>query len=157
MRRRTFLVAGAAVLLAGCTDTRPDRTQPSGPAKQGDGTLRTDAGPLLKRFPVLGQPAQVRWMSGTLGDDRVPGPSTYWIDAVVTLAPADAQRLRGAAELHDVSLEVIDGVRAQVPSGRLQGGPALDAALAAQGWEVHGGLVQGTDVLVLVARGGQDA
>lgn len=40
--------------------------------------------PLTKRFSVLADPREVQWMSGTYGNPRNPGPSTYWIDAVIT-------------------------------------------------------------------------
>ncbi|MGH3924653.1 MAG: hypothetical protein ACRDTT_17630, partial [Pseudonocardiaceae bacterium] len=53
--------------------------------KSGSGELRTDEEPLTKRFSVLEAPLEVRWMSGTYGSSRNPGPSTYWIDAVITL------------------------------------------------------------------------
>ena len=55
------------------------------------GGLRTDSDPLTKRYAVLGTPRGVTWVSGTVGDERVPGPSTYWIDAVVVLAVAVEQ------------------------------------------------------------------
>lgn len=56
--------------------------------KSGTGQMRTDAEPVLKRFPLLGRPQALKWMSGTMGDSRVPGPSTYWIDVIADL-PAD--------------------------------------------------------------------
>ena len=62
--------------------------------KQGDGKLREEASPLTSRFPALGTPIKVRWMSGTLGTS--PGPSTYWIDAVVWVTPEVGQQLRAS-------------------------------------------------------------
>ncbi|MCL2490908.1 MAG: hypothetical protein FWF36_09375, partial [Propionibacteriaceae bacterium] len=49
------------------------------------GQRRTDLEPLTKRFPLLGSPVAAIWYSGQMGDDSIPGPTTYWIDAVVTL------------------------------------------------------------------------
>lgn len=51
--------------------------------KSGDGVLGADIEPLTKRFAELGTPVKVHWKSGTLGSDAAPGPSSYWIDAVV--------------------------------------------------------------------------
>ncbi len=56
--------------------------------------MRTDLEPLTKRFSALGGPVSATWMSGTMGDARVPGPSTYWLDAIVELAPMRARDLR---------------------------------------------------------------
>ena len=71
-------------------------------AKDGTGSVRHDLEPLTKRFSALATPISATWMSGTLSGDS-PGPSTYWIDGVVTLRPEVAQSLRalGAAAAPD--------------------------------------------------------
>lgn len=56
--------------------------------------VRTDRDPLAKRFPRLGAFTGVHWLGGTLGDDRAPGPSTYFIEAVVALPPGVGARLQ---------------------------------------------------------------
>lgn len=58
--------------------------------------VRTDPSPVTRRFPDLGTPVAVSWIGGTLGDDRVPGPSRFFVDAVVSLADGDAARLLAA-------------------------------------------------------------
>ncbi len=55
--------------------------------------VRTDREPIADRFPRLGSFVDAHWVGGRLGDDRAPGPSTYFIEAVVTLGPDDAARL----------------------------------------------------------------
>jgi len=62
--------------------------------KSGTGETRTDLEPLTKRFSALGDPVAATWISGTMGSSDVPGPSTYWIDAVVEVTPAQADELR---------------------------------------------------------------
>lgn len=52
--------------------------------KEGSGEIRTDLTPLIERFPALEDAQSARWLSGTYGG-IAPGPSTYWIDAVVDL------------------------------------------------------------------------
>jgi hypothetical protein len=126
--------------------------------KNGTGELRSELEPLLKRFPLLGRPVGAKWMSGTMGDARVPGPSTYWIDAVVQLQGEHAAWLRkqyavlpapaGAAP------DVVAGLRPQLqqlPQGAWESSAALDAALSQQGF-VAKALLSG-DQLVLVALG----
>jgi hypothetical protein len=120
--------------------------------KNNDGTLRRDAGPLLKRFPGLGSPDAVAWAGGTTGTGA-PGPSTYWIDAVVTLSAADAQRLSVlGTEPVDRPPTLVTQVAPEVPAGPWRGSPSLDQAMAAPGWEVHAYLADGA-VLVLTGVG----
>ncbi|QYN41035.1 hypothetical protein K1T35_47695 (plasmid) [Pseudonocardia sp. DSM 110487] len=61
--------------------------------------MRTDRTPIAERFPRLGSFVEVRWVGGRAGDERVPGPSTYFIEAVVTLSPDDVARLASSFEL----------------------------------------------------------
>lgn len=117
--------------------------------------MRTDTDPLISRFPALGQPTSVRWQSGTLGDDRVPGPSTYWIDAVVTLDPGTADSLRAeyAPAAGGPAPDLVAEVAAAAPSGELIRSDSLDSALSRGGWDVDAWLVEGQDVLVLSGIG----
>jgi hypothetical protein len=121
--------------------------------KNGTGELRSDLPPLLKRFPLLGRPDGVQWMSGTMGDPRVPGPSTYWIDAVVQLQPEHAAWLRRqyAVQPGGDRPDVVDGLRALLPAGPWSRSAALDAALSQQGF--GGKAYLSGDRLVLVAMG----
>lgn len=60
--------------------------------------VRTDRQPIADRFPQLGSFVDTHWVGGRLGDDWVPGPSTYFIEAVVTLSPDDVARLESGYE-----------------------------------------------------------
>jgi hypothetical protein len=55
--------------------------------------VRTDREPIADRFPQLGSFVDAHWVGGRLGDEQMPGPSTYFIEAVVTLDPDDLARL----------------------------------------------------------------
>lgn len=87
--------------------------------KNGTGELRTDLEPLTSRFTAIGTPVAASWMSGTTGDDRVPGPSTYWIDAIITLDAQTAKSLRNdfSAEVVEDVPPVVDGLVADLPDG----------------------------------------
>lgn len=138
----------------------PGAREPSMPLagiaqKHGTGVLRSELEPLQKRYPLLGRPLGAVWMSGTMGDARVPGPSTYWIDAVVTLQPEHAAALRRqfavAPAAASESPDVVAGLRPHLPAGPWQRSGALDAALSQQGLPCRA-LFSG-DRLVLMALG----
>jgi hypothetical protein len=86
------LLVGCAAL-AGCQEPE-ESVRPTGAEKIAAAEVRTDREPIEKRFPQLGAFTGVHWLGGTLGDDRVPGPSTYFIEAAVELRPEDAAALR---------------------------------------------------------------
>lgn len=155
-RRRSLLGAAGALLLAGCTipgDNTRGTTMPAA-QKQGDGRLRTDTEPLTKRFPALGAPTRVAWMSGTMSSSGAPGPTTYWIDAVVWLDATAAETLRATnPTATGVSPALVEGVRSQVPAGTLLTGDGLAAAFQSADWWPEAYLVEGQDVVVLIAKG----
>ena len=160
-------VAGAVLLLAlaGCDRIAPAPAAPdprkatmplaSIAQKNGTGALRSELEPLLKRFPPLGRPLGAKWMSGTMGDARVPGPSTYWIDAVVMLQPEHAASLRRQYAVTPAaaneSPDVVAGLRPHLPAGPWQRSDALDAALSQLAFPCKA-LLSG-DQLVLMALG----
>lgn len=141
------LVAVAAGLtLTACEPAEPITRDPA-PAhptaaaqysspKNGSGELRTDVEPLLTRFPTLSATTEAQWMSGTMGSNRVPGPSTYWIDAVVTLPAAEHAELEDQGPLTpgalpaDFSPELMDSL----PDAELRGSTALDAVFSEGGF-----------------------
>lgn len=140
----------AAVALVGC------QGQEQRPAvKWGPGEVRTDLEPLVQRFPVLGTPSAARWMSGAYGRADVPGPSTYWIDAVVTLSAADVERVEATYAPTDQgrSPDVVEGMRGRLPEGPFLTGDALDAAFAHERWYASAYLDRKSGELVLVATG----
>lgn len=151
--RMAAVVVALAAVLGACVWTDPAGTNRVA-TKQQDGGLRTDPAPLTKRFAALGTPVDVRWASGTMSDGGAPGPTTYWIDAVVTLSPAVASGLRPYAGSAPSAPPSLVGVVAQsLPTGALRTSAELDARLAAPNWQVHGYLVEGTDVLILTGVG----
>ena len=176
LRVRSAIGLTAALLIAvavatGCTASpaAPDRASasqsvttggtthtPTGAAsKSGDGTLRTDLEPLTTRFAALGAPVSAQWSSGTMGDSRVPGPSTYWIDAVVVVSPDVASRL-ATLEVgpSNAAPDLVPDVAALGPSGELLTSPGLQAAFAIPDWAVTPYLVSGTNTVVIAAVGG---
>ncbi|WP_300080178.1 hypothetical protein [Propioniciclava sp.] len=130
----------------------PTSTASSNAQKQGDGALRTDLEPLTSRFPVLGQPVSAQWMSGTLGDSRLPGPSTYWIDAIVVVTPEVAAELAPLAS-ETGTPDLVAGVAELVPPGTLRTSEQIDARFSTDTWWVDAYLVEGSDTVVLAARG----
>jgi hypothetical protein len=160
-RRRVIVVAAvtAAAVLVGVAGYRVltdgDAAETGGAVKSGTGELRSDLDPLVKRFPVLGEPSEARWMSGTYGRSDVPGPSTYWIDAVVTLAPEKVEQLRSAyaPTANGKTPDVTDGMRGQLPSGPFLTGDALDAAFGRERWHASAYLDPDSGEIVLVATG----
>jgi hypothetical protein len=101
MRPCAVAAVCAALLLGavgGCAGTPPPPAPGGAVASVDEATdVRTDRAPIASRFPRLGEFRAVHWVSGRLGDDRVPGPSTYFIEAVVELTPADASALAAGA------------------------------------------------------------
>jgi hypothetical protein len=123
--------------------------------KRGDGTLRTDAAPLTSRFSVLGEPPEAFWMAGTYGDPRVPGPSTYWIDAVVTLSAdrVDALVTEHSPEPTNEAPDVVDAMVQYLPPGPFHTSEALDDAFNEGRWWARVYLDPYASKLVLVATG----
>lgn len=117
--------------------------------------VRSDLAPLLRRFPALGQPVRAVWQSGTTGDDRVPGPTTYWIDAVVTLSPDTAARLRQTHSLtSSAEPAATPGVAAAIPAGvSWLTGRDLAVELSGDGWGCRAFLAADGDTLVLLGTG----
>ncbi|MEO7447860.1 MAG: hypothetical protein ABI336_06245 [Humibacillus sp.] len=128
-------------------------TEATGQRKTGTGEVRHDLDPLTKRFSALGTPVSATWMSGTL-DSSAPGPSTYWIDAVVQLSPETAATLRDASPTPTAETpEVEGGVRAALPSGQLLRSGDLDALFAQGPFRAKAYLSAGSDTVVLVSLG----
>lgn len=163
--RAAALVAACLALtgLAGCgsspqapaqTLRQNGSTMSSQTAQRGTpGPVRTDPDPLTSRFPALGVPRSVTWHSGTLGD--APGPTSYWLDAVVELAPDAATTLRAAGDLQPVAAPELDAALASaVPAGTWRGGRSLDKVATGGGFSGTAFLADDAAVLVLRVRGG---
>jgi hypothetical protein len=154
-------VLAAALLLASCTSgSAGPPASPSFPpsaTRSAPGPVRHDPPPLTTRFAALGDPIAVTWQSGTTGDGSVPGPSTYWIDAVVAVQPTVAAGLHDTAGLTgadppELSAELL----AAAGSGPWQTGDAVNAAFSTAGFATQAYLGAGS-VVVLRAIGSGDA
>lgn len=139
---------------SGCVAAVTDPVSPTivEATKTGSGEIRHDLAPLVKRVPALADARAATWYSGTLGDS--PGPSTYWIDAVVTLPATRATTLRAELDLDDLGTapDVVDGLRPLLPE-QLLAGDQLDAEYAAGGWLVTTALGAKDPVLVITLIG----
>ncbi|MFB8282853.1 hypothetical protein [Nocardia colli] len=93
-------------------------------------TVRSDPETLIKYFPLIGHPTSVSWI-GWNNSSGVPGPTIYWVDAVVELDPATAAELRSRyAPTETVAAPTLkDGLRQAVPAATYVTGPQFDAAL----------------------------
>ncbi|GAA1337139.1 hypothetical protein GCM10009660_18710 [Catellatospora bangladeshensis] len=127
----------------------------TGAVKAGTGELREDLDPLRERFPPLVGAIGARWLSGAYGRGGAPGPSTYWIDAVVALPAEEVRRLVAAhgPTAQGRSPEVVDGLRDRLPAGPFLTGEALDRAFGHERWTVSAYLDEQAGQVVLVATG----
>jgi len=125
-------------------------------SKATDGVERHDLGPLVSRVPELAVASEATWYSGTVGDPRVPGPSTYWIDAVVTLPRVVMETILGQYDFAqaDVPADLIPELLPEVPNGRLMSSEALNASWSYFPWFVSVYVSEGTDRLVVLIIGG---
>ncbi|MCT1354799.1 MULTISPECIES: hypothetical protein [unclassified Gordonia (in: high G+C Gram-positive bacteria)] len=148
-RLTAVAVAGVAGfgLLAGCAPSVPVDRDPipsvstSAPASTKIVTAgpQRDERPVMRRFPLLLGSGVEGWAAGTLGDDssdRVPGPSTYWFDAVVHVGTERAAEWAGRYGADPVAPpdSVAGALRDLVPPGGFLGGPALDRAFSSPEW-----------------------
>lgn len=150
-RRLAVLLVLALAVLSGCAGGGGDTP---GPRKVVDERgMRTDLAPLTQRFPLIGEPESAQWQSGTLGDDRTAqGPSLYWIDGVVELAPQTASRLRlDAGPPAGTVPELTPDIADLVPGGRLAPVGGIGQGAGHEGWSSQSWLVEGTDTLVFSA------
>lgn len=149
--RTVGLLLSALLALAGCGGGSGPQP-PTEPTKSVDERgARTDLEPLTSRFPDLGDPVSATWQSGTLGDDRTaPGPSTYWIDAAVTVEPEVADSLRAQASSDPgPQMDVVDVVRDEVGDADLDPVPLAGP----EGWHVDAWITVDRDVVIVSARG----
>lgn len=149
--RSLGLLLVALITLAGC-GWGSEPPPPTEPTKRVDerGT-RTDLDPLTTRFPDLGDPVSATWQSGTLGGDRdAPGPSTYWIDAVVNVEPEAADSLRAQPSSDSGrDMDLVDAVAGEVGDGDFD---PVELA-GPDEWQVDAWVAADRDVVVISARG----
>lgn len=136
--RAAVLALVVACLLSGCTPTpTPEPVTSSRAAaasREGTGEVRHDLAPLIKRFPQLQGAESATWLSGSLGEGRVPGPTTYWIDAVVVLDASSYAALRAKADASAETADLPDldpGLDASLPAGPFARADTLDEDFSA--------------------------
>ena len=117
--------------------------------KTGSGEIRHDLDPLIERFSQLGEPESAEWRSGTIGSDRVPGPSLYWIDAVIELSADDYQQLATAYELEKAA---VPDAEVGLPEGPLLRSDELDAAFSLDEYRSDVYLDEASRSLVLLTQ-----
>lgn len=132
---------------------------PAGPGAAAEAaaesTVRTDREPIEKRFPGLGAFSSVHWLGGTVGDDRVPGPSLYFVEAVVQLAATDLTRLTANPDLATAADPKPPApLLPFVPeAGGWSRSEQLEAGFAPPGWQAEILLHRDTGTAVISARG----
>lgn len=163
--RQTRRVAAAAMLLAvfgavsceSISQNPQSRETPMGrtAAKSAPNPVRHDLDPLTKRFPALGTPVTASWVSGEMGDLRVPGPSTYWLDSIVELHPAMANELKDKYRPVPTTdrPEVWTTLTNTLPPGGYLTSDALDAAFSSARINAKAFLATNTPVIVITALG----
>ncbi|OHU30228.1 hypothetical protein BKG78_21335 [Mycobacteroides chelonae] len=160
---RTLGVAALSlslIVLGGCTDKNQptsDRTETT--SVQPD-EIRHDLEPLTKRFAALGQPVSASWIGGTKSPDHngrtdLPGPSSYWLEAVIELDPAVANSLRtkhiNGQPSQPTQPDVKPALQSLTPKGTYFRSDSLDAALTANNWYSKAFLLQDHPTLVLTS------
>lgn len=134
--RRSVLTLLVLYAVVGCSPAPSTGDAPTSAVKNPPGAVRHDLPPLTSRFPLLGEPTGSTWFAGTVGSDRAPGPSTYWIDAVVDVPSATVASL--LAEHSPVpagtSPDVVPELASEVPAGELLRSDELDAAFSTAQW-----------------------
>jgi hypothetical protein len=149
---RQWLIALLALSAVACSPGHPtenNRTETMDTKSE----IRTDVEPLTKRFPAIGAPEAVRWVTWNSASGGAPGPTTYWIDAVITLQPQTTASLVDGAKptQQGKAPNVEEALRSAVPAGPFQTGAGLDKTLSNAGWSVTGYLDRARNQLVITA------
>ena len=161
-RLSVALIAGAVALgtLSSCVPGTPSpsssRTeQGTGAAKHGDGTVKTNLDSITNRVPGLAGATAVSWTGGTTGDDRAPGPTTYWIDAVLDVPAETLSELRTTFETKPVDApDLAPALEGVLPEGPFESSFELDKSLSSGDWQVQAYLAPDSNQLVVLILGG---
>jgi hypothetical protein len=120
--------------------------------------VRHELGPLASRFAQLGTPVSASWVTWNSSgiDDRVPGPSTYWLDAIVHLDPVTWLRLKTQYDPTDQGHrpDVQALLRSELSKGPFLTSAALDLAFTTPILASYAYLDAATNDLVLISTGG---
>lgn len=138
----------SGLVLAGCSDEAvQSRDQPT-PTE-----LRTDIEPIVGRVPTLGSDFTAQWFSNTTYNQRAPGPSTYWINALVT--PADGvEALIDDQPLSPGDPDVREQLAELLPECGWEYSEEIDRAWGPIDWDTHVWFCQDSDQLVITMVGG---
>ena len=148
----------AAALVGGSASCgRPDGVRPGSTVstarpRDDSGPVRTDLAPLTARFAALGAPVAARWKGGVVGDPRVPGPSLYWIEAVVAVTPEVADGLAAGTAPADPP-RLVESLAVGLPPGPWAGSDGLDRTLSGAGFASEVRLDPATRTVALRALG----
>ncbi|WP_225726561.1 MULTISPECIES: hypothetical protein [unclassified Nocardia] len=127
-RAGLLALAVAALVAGGCG--APSNPTPHERTGQVSEDIRHDIDPLTKYFPLIGNPVAASWLGWSNASGAAPGPSMYWIDAVVELRPETAAALRARyAPAEPAAPAVKDALRQAVPDGPYLTGREFDIAL----------------------------
>ncbi|MDR1077256.1 MAG: hypothetical protein LBL55_01045 [Propionibacteriaceae bacterium] len=137
-RPRILLIAvvlalGLAAVGCAVADLYQDRTGPTRESapKNGSGERRSEE-PLTRRFPLLDGATAAVWYSGTTDSRLAPGPSTYWIDAVITVDDETAATIEADPTLTAAAERpnVVAALRSDLPPDLVTSAALADALLA---------------------------
>jgi hypothetical protein len=152
-RRSWYALLVGILMLAGCGRGDEVVATPRPPTE-----VRHDMAPLTSRFRELSAPVSADWVTWNSSghDDRVPGPTTYWLDATVRLDSATWSRLKtqyGPTD-HGRRPNVEQLLLSELPPGPYLTSEALDAAFTTPSLAASAYLVADGDHLVLTSTGG---
>lgn len=162
-RRLLLLLPVLAVGLSGCDLVGSGGADgPSGEAARTsegrtvDKAAQTDAEPVRTRTRHLPEDAAYLWWSGTLGSDA-PGSAGYWVDAIVTLSPAQAQELRALCTPDGAPVpgtpEAVPELLAELTDEDFSECPGIADHVRAEGWSPRAWISAASPVVVLTLQG----
>ena len=139
-------------LVAGCDPVDEPVAAPPPPTE-----VRHDLGPITSRFAELGTPVSASWVTrdSNAPGDRVPGPTDYWLDAVVRLDPVTWLRLKTQYDPIEQGHrpEVQELLRSQLPKGPFLTSGALELAFTTPSLASYAYLDAEGNNLVLLSTG----
>jgi hypothetical protein len=154
-RNMSAAVVACLTFVVSACNPAPPASSNAPAAKTTSNPVRHELEPLTKRFPALGSPVSASWVSGDMGDPRVPGSSRYWIDAIVEVSPATADGLKATHRPLPTAdrPDVWETLRDVLPQGGFLASDQLDAAFTSTKISGHVFLAADAPVVVITATG----
>ena len=159
MTRRRLLITSCLVGLGlhGCDMLNKDASGNAAmkAAKTGDGRVRDELAPIVRRFPVLKDAKSIQWTSGVMGNPAMPGPSLYWIDAAIQPGAALLEKISQLKDLAHAQPpgDMHQAILRLVPEGRYQTSPALDRLFTHGTWLCKAYFEPSQNLVLLLAKG----